>query len=208
MLIEDQEDLSQIREEFLRKQGYKWYFLFMMCCFIGILLYTAIVPAFNYVFVKSQPNSVLMDALNFVPEEFKLEDAITDDFMTLAWNLNARDPYVMTKKTIASDTEQDLAKYGTLKMAAFLSAVNPEYFLPYQDLNDAKNKDKVFISGNAVAESPAMWAYLFATEEGQAPEDVKVVSVGAISERPDKISKDIGILDWVARIFSLQGEVK
>tara|TARA_B110000305_G_C19396364_1_gene617649 strand:- start:80 stop:409 length:330 start_codon:yes stop_codon:yes gene_type:complete len=34
------------------------------------------------------------------------------------------------------------------------------------------------------------------------------VSIGAISERPDKISKDIGILDWVSRIFSLQGEVK
>ena len=93
-------------------------------------------------------------------------------------------------------------------MAAFLSAVNPEYFLPYQDLNDEKNKDKVFISGNAVAESPAMWAYLFATEEGLKPEEVKVISIGAISERPDKISKDIGILEWVARIFSLQGEVK
>jgi len=170
MLIQDQEELGQIREEFLRKQGYKWYFLFMMCCFVGILLYTAIVPGFNYVFVKSQPNKVLMDALDFLPGDMKLEDAITDDFMTLAWNLNARDPYVLTKKTITTDEEtakeQDLATYDSLKMAAFLSAVNPEYFLPYQDLEDKKNSAKVFISGNAVAESPAMWAYLFATEEG------------------------------------------
>jgi len=134
-----------------------------MSSFVGFLLYTAIVPAFNYVFVKSQPNKVLMDSLNFLSETAKLEDAITDDFMTLSWNLNARDPYVFTKKTIASDTEQDLATYNSLKMTAFLSAVNPEYFLPYQDLTDAKNKDKVFISGNAIAESPAMWAYLFAT---------------------------------------------
>ena len=170
LLIEDQEELSKFREEFLRKQGYKWYFLFLMCCFIGILLYTAIVPAFNYVFVKSQPNKVLMDALEFLPD-MKLEDAVTDDFMTLSWNLNARDAYVLTKKTIASDSEQDLATYNSLKMAAFLSAVNPEYFLPYQDLTDAKNKDKVFISGNAVAESPAMWAYLFATEDTLAKND-------------------------------------
>lgn len=161
----------------------------MMCCFVGVLLYTAIVPAFNYVFVKSQPNKVLMDALDFLEAgDMKLADAVTDDFMTLAWNLNDRDPYVLTKKTIAEDAEQDLATYDSLKMAAFLSAVNPEYFLPYQDLADAKNKDKVFISGNAVAESPAMWAYLFATEEGQKPEEVKVLSIGAISERPDKIS--------------------
>lgn len=208
-MIEDQAELSALREEFLRKQGYKWYFLFMMCCFVGVLLYTAIVPGFNYVFVKSQPNKVLMDALDFLEAgDLKLADAVTDDFMTLAWNLNDRDPYVLTKKTIAEDAEQDLATYDSLKMAAFLSAVNPEYFLPYQDLDDGKNKDKVFISGNAVAESPAMWAYLFATEEGQKPDEVKVVSIGAISERPDKISKDIGILDWVARIFSLQGEVK
>ena len=164
MLIEDQEELVKLREEFLRKQGYKWYFLFMMCCFIGILLYGAIVPAFNYVFVKSQPNKVLMDALDFLPADMKIADAITDDFMTLSWNLNDRDPYVFTKKTLAEDTEQDMATYDNLKMIAFLSSVNPEYFLPYQNLDDAKNKDKVFISGNAVAESPAMWAYLFATE--------------------------------------------
>ena len=153
-MIEDQAELSALREEFLRKQGYKWYFLFMMCCFVGVLLYTAIVPGFNYVFVKSQPNKVLMDSLDFLEAgDLKLADAVTDDFMTLAWNLNDRDPYVLTKKTIAEDAEQDLATYDSLKMAAFLSAVNPEYFLPYQDLADTKNKDKVFISGNAVAQS-------------------------------------------------------
>jgi hypothetical protein len=113
-LIEDQEELGKLREEFLRKQGYKWYFLFMVSCFIGILLYTAIVPGFNYVFVKSQPNAVLKEALGFLPADMKLEDAVTDDFMTLAWNLNARDPYVLTKKTIGSDTEQALATYDSL----------------------------------------------------------------------------------------------
>jgi len=93
-------------------------------------------------------------------------------------------------------------------MTAFLSAVNPLYFIPYQNLEDEANKNKVFISGNAAAESPAMWAYMFATQGGNKPADTKVVSIGAISERPDKISKDIGIIEWVSRIFSLQGEVK
>ena len=94
----------------------------------------------------------------------KLEDALTDDFMTVSWNLNARDPYLFTKKTIVKDFgKQDLATYDNLRMATFLSAVNPLYFLPYQNLEDAKNKDKVFISGNSAAESPAMWAFLMAT---------------------------------------------
>lgn len=78
----------------------------MMCCFVGFMLYVAIIPAFNYVFVKSQPNKVLMDALNFLPDDMKLEDAITEDYMTLSWNLNGRDPYVFSKKSkdIASDS--------------------------------------------------------------------------------------------------------
>lgn len=72
-----------------------------MTCIIGLLLYVAIIPAFNYVFVKSQPNKVLMDALDFLPDDLTLGHAVTDDFMTLSWNLNARDPYVLSKKTIA-----------------------------------------------------------------------------------------------------------
>jgi patatin-like phospholipase/acyl hydrolase len=135
-----------------------------MACFIGFLLKVAIIPGFNYVFVKSQPNSVLEKALEFLPNDVTLENAITEDFMTISWNLNARDPYLLTKKSIAADFgKQDLAAYNNLRTAAFLSAVNPLYFLPYQNLEDAKNKDKVFISGNSASESPAMWAYMFAT---------------------------------------------
>jgi len=142
--------------------------------------------------------------MDFISDTVPLENVISEDFMTLSWNLNERDPYIFTKKTIGTDIEdQDFKTYNNLRRAAFLSAVNPEYFLPYQDLNDDKNKDKVFISGNAIAESPAMWAYLYATEEGQAPDKVRVVSIGALSERPQKISENIGIIEWVARIFSL-----
>jgi len=56
VLIDEQKNLKRMKDEYLNKQGWKWYFLFVMSVFIGILLYTAIVPAFNYVFVKSQPN--------------------------------------------------------------------------------------------------------------------------------------------------------
>lgn len=126
----------------------------------------AIIPAFNYIVVKSKPNDVLMKALDFLPNDMVIEDAITDDYMTVSWNLNGRDPYLFSKKTIAADKEQDLATYNNLRMSTFLSAVNPLYFLPYQDLADEKNKNKVFISGNSAAESPALWAYLYATQAG------------------------------------------
>lgn len=85
----------------------------------------------------------------------------------------------------------------------FLSAVNPLYFLPFKSGND-----KVFISGNNAAESPAMFAYLYATENGQSPDNVEVVSIGSLEERPNKIPSDIGVLEWTARISSLKGPVK
>lgn len=89
-------------------------------------------PAFNYVFVKSKPNDVLWKELDFLPEDLTIADALTDDFMTLSWNLNERDPYIFTKKTIADDIDsQNLETYNNLRTIAFLSAVNPEYFLPY-----------------------------------------------------------------------------
>jgi len=58
----------------------------------------------------------------------------------------------------------------------------------------------VFISGDAMAKSPAMLAFLYATESGRSAEDIELVSIGSTIERADKIPHNIGILEWVSRI--------
>lgn len=111
-------------------------------------------------------------------------------------------PYIFTKKSMAADKAK-YAEFDRLNLMTFLSAVNPLYFLPYKH-----GSDKVFIAGNAAAESPAMFAFLYATEYGQSPENVEVVSIGSTEERPNKIPSDIGVLEWTERLSSLQGPVK
>lgn len=134
--------------------------------------------------------------------EISADKAITDDFLLTSWEMNNRQPYIFSKNSVTGEPEQ-YSEFNKLNMMTFLSAVNPLYFLPYKS-----GEDKVFISGNAAAESPAMFAFLYATEYGQLPENVEVVSIGSIEERPNKIPSDIGVLEWAARISSLQGPVK
>lgn len=64
------------------------------------------------------------------------------------------------------------------------------------------------MSGNNVAESPAMLAFLTAKENGINEKDIEIVSIGSISQRADKVSANIGIVEWISRISSLQGASK
>lgn len=65
-----------------------------------------------------------------------------------------------------------------------------------------------------MAVSPALLAYMVATEEGQRdggeiPSDkVRVFSVGSVNVRADKIPDDIGLIEWVSRLDSLTGTSK
>lgn len=176
--------------------------MFLVSIVIGLLLYFWFIPLVDFVTLTSEDNSVLSAKINaFIPETPSAK-IISDDFLVTSWEMNNREPYIFSKKSIPTNVE----KYGIfdkLNMMTFLSAVNPLYFLPFKS-----GEDKVFISGNAAAESPAMFAYLYATEYGQNPEDVEVVSIGSLEERPNKIPSDIGVLEWTARISSLQGPVK
>ena len=166
----------------------------------GFLLYFWLIPSINFFFVKSKDNELLYDELKkFIPES-AFSEAITDDFMVLSWDLNNREPYVMSKKSIG-DSEK-YKEYDSLSKATLLSAVNPNYFKPYG------KDDSVFISGDAIAESPAMYSFLMATESGQDPATIAVFSIGSTFERPDKIPENIGVIEWVSRVTSLQGPSK
>ena len=83
------------------------------------------------------------------------------------------------------------------------SANTPYYFKP------AVIKGNVYISGDSIAISPAMYAYFHANERlGVKQEDIRVVSIGAINEEADQIDPKASLLTWAARLTSLNGPVK
>uniref|UniRef100_A0A7S3II86 Uncharacterized protein n=1 Tax=Strombidium inclinatum TaxID=197538 RepID=A0A7S3II86_9SPIT len=202
-LIQQQKKLVELERDHQAKQGYKWYALFLVSIVTGFFLYFVFIPIINYAFVTSKDNSSLMEQLQTFLPSTTFDDVITDDFMVMSWDLNNRDPFILTKNSV-KDVER-YKQFDQLDKATLLSACNPLYFKPCKEDN---GDNSVFISGNAIAESPAMYAFLYATEAGQDPANIAVVSVGSTLERPDKIPEDIGIIEWVTRIESLQGQSK
>ena len=97
----------------------------------------------------------------------------------------------------------------SIQEATFLSACNPSYFKPCSEKDAGDVKDRVFISGDSWAVSPAMYTYSYALANKKATaNNIRVVSIGNIKERADKIPDDIGIFEWISRISSLQGPSK
>ena len=164
ILINQQKKLNDVERDHQMRQGFKWYFLFITSIITGFLLYFFLIPMINLMFVTSKDNQLLYDEILKIVPDSPLSEAITDDFMVLSWDLNNRDPYILSKKLL-QEVER-YKKYDSLSKATLMSATNPFYFKPFADENS------VFISGNAIAESPAMYAFLYATEAGEDPSNI------------------------------------
>ena len=84
--------------------------------------------------------------------------------------------------------------------AALASGANPKYFKP------VVSGDAAFIGGDAVAVSPALLAFMQATDvENRAASDVQVLSIGSIYQRADRIPANVGLVEWSSRINSMTG---
>jgi hypothetical protein len=90
------------------------------------------------------------------------------------------------------------------------SGSTPYYFMPATLKSDSANSDPhLYISGDNIALSPAFYAFLHANEKlGKKAEEIRVVSVGNINELADKIGTQTSLLDWVARLPTLNAPVK
>mmetsp|Transcript_16418 Transcript_16418/g.27818 ORF Transcript_16418/g.27818 Transcript_16418/m.27818 type:complete len:297 (+) Transcript_16418:371-1261(+) len=191
-IIELERKLKDIERDYHEKQGFKWYSLFFSSLLVGIFLYYVFIPSINLAFVVSSDNDVFLAEIQKIIPAIPLADVSSNDFLAVSWDMNGRQPYMLTKQTISNNEEYSV--FDSLDKAALVSACNPLYFKPYTE------GDRVMISGNAFAESPAMLAFLYATEVGQDPSNINVVSVGSLLERSVKIPSDIGVIDWVSRI--------
>ena len=83
-----------------------------------------------------------------------------------------------------------------------MSAAQPLYIDPY-----VKDKD-TFISGDHNAQSPALFAFYQAMQNGKDPSKIRVVSVGAFYERAEKITSKTSLTSWISRLFELRTDNK
>lgn len=85
------------------------------------------------------------------------------------------------------------------------SAATPFYFKPVM----IPGHVSPFISGDNVAQSPAMYAMLNEIQnKGISQDDIRIVSVGAINEKSSSIKANTGLIDWALRLASLNAPVK
>jgi hypothetical protein len=90
--------------------------------------------------------------------------------------------------------------FSTNLEVVLASGANPKYFKP------VVKGDAAFIGGDAVAVSPALLAFMQATDVDDIdPNEIEVFSIGSIYERADRIPANVGLTQWASRIDSLTG---
>jgi len=91
----------------------------------------------------------------------------------------------------------------SLSDMTWASANTPYYFKP------AVINGNVYISGDNLAMSPAMFAYHYADEKKSIPnKDIRIVSIGATNELAERINNKASLHDWASRLTTLSAPVK
>jgi len=123
-----------------------------------------------------------------------------------AWDLNNRSPRFFTKKNYDKFTDKKFQHNLKLSEMTWASANTPYYFKPAVIPETDGN---VYISGDNMAISPALFSYYYANEQlGKELKDIRVVSIGSTNELAEKIDTKASLLDWAVRLTSLNGSVK
>lgn len=171
-----------------------------------LVFYFAILPAFNFLFLSTKEASELKKALirpDFIPEGTSIQNVVSDDMLITAWDLNNRSPRFFTKKNNLKYKEPNFDHSLSLSDMTWASANTPYYFKP------AVIGGNVYISGDNMAISPALFSYYYANEQkGVAQKDIRIISVGSTNELAEKIETKASLLDWAVRLTSLNGPVK
>jgi patatin-like phospholipase/acyl hydrolase len=206
-IIESKKVLEQYRKLHTRRMGYKWIALIISILSVWLIVYFAVIPAINYLFLSTKSADELRKALvggdKLIPEGSSIQDIVPQDMLLTSWDLNHRTPRFFTKKSQLTMNSTEANHNMSLDKMVVASGATPYYFQPYTV------EGSFYISGDNVAMSPAMFAYFYANEQLKIKSDrIRVVSVGSTNQLPDKIEKDASILTWASRLTSLVGPVK
>lgn len=199
-LYEMQASLQKIQDDYNTRQGYKWFWLLVVATISGFIIYFGIIPGIELAYLTNKPITALSDKLKeFINDEAKVSGMLPEEVMLVSWDLRNRKPYLITK----SQVKTEFPEFDNVLKATTMSAASPHFF------NPVVVDKKTFISGDANAVSPALFAYYHATAQlNKNPADIVVVSVGGMRKRANKIRSDIGLTEWASRILTLTGESK
>lgn len=179
-----------------------------------LLSWYIIIPGVKYLFMSTKDSAVLEAKIaDLIPRDTTIEDIVTSDLMLTAWDLNHRSPRLFTKwsyNNLKSKMQESRMSLADMTLA---SATTPYYFRPatIKDVNKVNDDlDYLYISGDNVAVSPAMYSMLHAIDKNLVEEEDKlcVVSVGNINEESEKIEEQASLLEWALRLATLTGPVK
>ena len=136
-------------------------------------------------------------------------DTVDDLFIT-SWDYTHRTPRFYSKVNydkygpndpVFNDTFDHQVDLVDMTLA---SASTPLYYQPYQMADGT-----VYISGDNLALSPAMFAYYYANEKlDKSESSIRIVSIGSINELSEKIDTQASLLQWLLRLTSLGSSVK
>lgn len=122
----------------------------------------------------------------------------------------------MNEADEAAKIKADMQPYDmSFKKMILASGASHYYFHPAEikcERDTAFCKEPhYYISGDNIALSPAMYAYLHANEVLDPPKklnEIRVVSIGNYNQLPEKIDTKTSIMEWVARLTTLNAPVK
>lgn len=139
--------------------GYKWYAVIAVFFLVWLIVYDAILPGVNFLFLSTKDASVLENKLNsLIPQDMSIQDVVTKDLYLTAWDLNHRTPRFFSKTSQKKMTSAEANHDMPLSKMVLASAATPYYFKP------ATIEGSLYISGDNVASSPAMFAYYYVNE--------------------------------------------
>ena len=141
-----------------RQNGWKyWVFTFFAIALLA-LFYYAVIPLVNYAFNNLKYPSVLKKALDdskLIPTNYSIMDALIPTFIT-AWAINDRTPRFFSQFSYTNWNDPKFEHKMSLNNMVLASAATPYYFKPVM----IEDHVSPFISGDNVAQSPAMYAML------------------------------------------------
>jgi len=101
-VIEIENELKVLQETQTKKLSLKWWALYISAVFNFTIIWYAIFPLVDYMFSSLREASSLRDSLSkagLVPDNYSIQDVVTQDLYILAWDLNNRSPRFFSKKS-------------------------------------------------------------------------------------------------------------
>ena len=191
---------------------------------MAIFISNKLVSFVQFLFVRNRPIAELDAALlkhGLINKASSIENIVSNELLLTSWDMSHQSPRLFSKWTY-TNIQNNLYK-GTKKIRdstmlidkknqdyhmnlddmVLASAASPTYFAPHE-VNGA-----YYISGDYIAGSPAMYAYLHAYEKlDKDPHHIRVVNVGSLKVSPEKIDKHTGLYEWLNKLAKLCGPVK